>query len=231
MKKISIVYYIIFALLSSSVAIAQPAMQEPSQTEYISNRTANLLDNQNDYTGSPYYNDDFLKGSILSKGKTIASNQILRYNVSKEEFEIKDPKSPDSKILKTILRSEDIMIQIGNDTFEYISSEKNRLRGYFIPLFKGDKNSVYKKIKKEYIAAQRAVNSMTSDVAALYDQNEFIYLVDSKGTFTELESSKKGRLNAFGPMKKKVKEYTKKNKLNLKKEPDLIQVVTYIDSL
>ena len=221
MKKISIVYYIIFALLSSSVAIAQPAMQEPSQTEYISNRTANLLDNQN----------DFLKGSILSKGKTIASNQILRYNVSKEEFEIKDPKSPDSKILKTILRSEDIMIQIGDDTFEYISSEKNRLRGYFIPLFKGDKNSVYKKIKKEYIAAQRAVNSMTSDVAALYDQNEFIYLVDSKGTFTELESSKKGRLNAFGPMKKKVKEYTKKNKLNLKKEPDLIQVVTYIDSL
>ena len=167
----------------------------------------------------------------MSKGKTIASNQILRYNVSKEEFEIKDPINPDSKILKTIIRSENITIQIGDDSFEYISSEKNRLRGYFIPLFKGNKNSLYKKIKKDYIPSQRAVNSMASDVAALYDEKEFLYLLDETGKFTEMGSSKNDRLNAFGDMKKKVKAYAKENKLNLKKEKDVLKVVTYTNSL
>ena len=231
MKKFSAAYFVIFALLISSVAIAQPAMQEPSQTEYISNRTVNLMDNPNDYTGSPYYNEEFLKGSVLFKGKTIASNQILRYNVSKEEFEIRDLRNQESNIEKTIHRNENITIEIGDDSFEYISSSKNRLRGYFIPLFKGGKNSLYKKIKKEFIASQKAANSMTSNIAALYKEKEILYLVDDKGKFTELSSSKKGRLNDFGDMKKKVKEYAKENKLNLKKEKDLIKVVTYTNYL
>jgi hypothetical protein len=231
MKKISIVYYAIFTLLISSVVIAQPSMQEPSQTEYISNRTVNLMDNPNDYTGSPYYNVAFLKGSILSKGKTIASNQILRYNVSKEEFEIRDSRNQESKIVKTVLRNKDITIQIGDESFEYISSAKNKLRGYFIPLFKGGKNSLYKKITKKYIASQKAINSMASDIAAFYKEKEILYLVDNKGTYTELSSSKKGKLKAFGDMKKNVKDYTKQNKLNLNKEKDLIKVVTYVNSI
>jgi hypothetical protein len=231
MKKISPSYFVIFALLISSVAIAQPSMQEPSQTEYNSNRTVNLLDNQNDYTGSPYYNKDFVKGSVLSDGKTIASNQLLRYNVSKEEFEISDPINPNSKTLKTIIRNTKLTIQIGDESFEYISDEKNRLRGYFIPLVNGDKKSLYKKIKKEYIPSQKAASSMASNIAALYKEKQFLYLLDDEGIYTKLTTSKKDNLNAFGDAKKDVKVYAKQNKLNLKKEKDLIKVVTYVNSL
>ena len=206
-------------------------MQEPSQTDYRSNRTVNLMDNPNDYTGSPYYNADFSKGSIMSKGKTIAANQALRYNVSKEEFEIRDPRNNESKIVNTVLRNKNIIIKIGDDSFEYISNSKNRLRGYFIPLFKGDKSSLYKKITKKYIASQKAVNSMASDIAAFYKEKEVLYLVDDTGAFTELSSSKKGKLKAFGSLKKEVKDYAKQNKLNLNKEKDLIKVVSYADSL
>ena len=231
MKKIGVFYYLIFTLLISVTTIAQPEMQEPSRAEYISNRTVNLLENQNDYTGSPYYNVEYLTGNILFEGKTIASNKSLRYNVSKEEFEIRDPRNQESKIVKTILRNTEITIQIGEESFEYITNEKNRLRGYFIPLYKGGKYSLYKKIKKEYIASQRAVSSMASDVAALYKEKVFLYLVDGQGAFTALPSSKKGNLNAFGKMKKEVKEYAQKNKLNLKKEKDLIKVLAYTNSL
>merc|ERR1712129_219672 len=99
-----------------------------------------------------YYNEDFSKGSILANGKTIANGQIVRYNVFKEEFEIRDPRNIDSKIVKTIVRDENIAIQINDETFEYVSSEKNKLRGYFIPLLKSEKTSLYKKITKNYIA-------------------------------------------------------------------------------
>lgn len=231
MKKISTTYFVLIAILVSTVTIAQPEPQEPSQTNYISNRTVNLMDNPNDYTGSPYYNEEFLSGKIIFKGTTIATNEILRYNVSKEEFEIRDLSNPGGKIVKTVFRNEDISIEIGDESFEYISSEKNRLRGYFIPLVKGDQNSLYKKIKKEFIASQKAVNSMASDIAAMYKEKEFFYLVDDKGTFIELPSSKNIRLNAFGNNKKVVKEYAKKNKLNVKREEDLIKVVTFSNSL
>jgi len=231
MKKTSIVYYVILSLFISSITIAQPAMQEPSETEYISNRTVNLMENQNDYTGSPYYNEDFLKGSVLSKENTIASNQMLRYNVSKEEFEIRDTRDQESKIVKTILRNKNITIQIGDESFEYISDQNNKLRGYFIPLVNGDKISLYKKITKEYIPSQKAASSMASNIAAMYKEKEILYLRDDNGMYTKLPSSKKGNLNAFGDMKKKVKEYAKQNKLNLKRERDLIKVVTYTNSL
>ena len=231
MKKISTVYYLIIAILISTVTIAQPEAQEPSQIQYISNRTVNLVNEQEDYTGSPYFNEDFVSGNILSKGKTIATNQIVRYNVNKEEFEIRDSKDSNSKTVKTILRSENITIEMGDHSFEYISDAKNKLRGYFIPLITGGKNSLYKKIKKEYIPSQKAINSMTSDVAALYKEKEILYLVDGDGKFIELTSSKKDRLNAFGDTKKNVKDYAKQNKLNLKKEEDLIKIVTYTNSL
>jgi len=111
MRKISYVSFALFIFLCSTILVAQPSMKEAPQGDYISSRTVNLMDDPNDYTGSPYYNEDFSKGSILANGKTIANGQIVRYNVFKEEFEIRDPRNIDSKIVKTIVRDENIAIQ------------------------------------------------------------------------------------------------------------------------
>jgi hypothetical protein len=151
--------------------------------------------------------------------------------VSKEEFEIKDPVNRNSKVVRTLLRSEDFEIKIGNESFEYISSSKNALRGYFIILFKGEKNALYKKITKKYYPGQKAQNSMSHDVAAMYREREVIYLVDETGTFTELSSSKSGKIKAFGKLKKEVKTYVKDNNLNPNNEDDLIQVVSHFDTI
>lgn len=231
MKNFSTIYGVFLALLISSIAIAQPANKDSSAAKYISNRTVNLMDNPNDYTGSPYHKKDFLKGSIIVEGKTIAFNQDLRYNVSKEEFEIKDPLNRKSKIVKTLRRNKNIRIKIGDNSYEYISSSKNGLRGYFIPLFKGDNNSLFKKVTKEYIPSQKAVNSMGSNIAAMYREKEVLYFVDGEGIFTELSTSKKGKRKALANFHKDVKTYIKKNKLNLNKKKDLIQVISYLDSL
>lgn len=231
MKNYNINCLSIIAVLISTFTVAQPSIQESPTVQYLSNRTVNLMDNPNDYTGSPYYKEDFLRGSISVDGKVIAFNQDLRYNVSKEEFEIKDPTNKNSKIVSTVLRSEDFSIKIGNDSFEYISSEKNALRGYFIVLFKGKKNALYKKVTKKYYPAQKAPNSMSNDIDAMYRDKETLYLVNEAGIFTELSSSKNSKIKAFGSLKKKVKTYVKENDLNPNDEADLIQVVSHFDAL
>ena len=231
MKNMNTLYYVLVALLTSSIAIAQPAFQESPAQEYISNRTVDLMDDTNDYTGSPYHNKEFLKGSILVNEKIVALNQDIRYNVTKEEFEILDPNNKESKIVKTIIRDKDISLKIDDISYEYISDSKNGLRGYFIPLFKGEKNALFKKITKKYLPAQKAYNSMASNVKAMYREKELLYLVNGDGVFTELSTSKSKKIKAFGDLKKDVKNYTKEKKLNINKEKDLIQVVSYIDSL
>jgi len=231
MKNLSIIYYVLVALLTSSITIAQPAFQESPTQEYISSRTVNLMDDANDYTGSPYHQKDFLKGSILVDEKIIALNQEVRYNVTKEEFEIKDPNIRESKIVKTVIRDKNIGIKIGDISYEYISSSENGLRGYFIPLFKGEKHSLFKKIKKKYAPAQKAYSSMASNTKANYTEKEILYLVNEKGVFIELPSSKGKKIKAFGNLKEEVKTYTKKNRLNINREKDLIQVIAYLESL
>jgi len=231
MKSLNSTYYIIFAFLISSIAIAQPAFQEEQTANYIAPRTVNLLADPGDYTGSPYHEEDFIKGSILLKGKVIAYNQDLRYNVSKEEFELRNPGNSKSKIVNTIVRNKNIEIEINDITFEYVSDSKNSIRGYFIPLFKGNSNTLLKKIKKEYLPAQKAINSISKDVPAMYREIEILYLVNNNGEFIELPSSRNGKMKAFGELKKTVKTYSKSNKLNVNNEKDLIQVVSYVDSL
>jgi hypothetical protein len=218
-------------MLFSTITFAQPANKDIDSADYISTVTVNLMDNPNDYTGSPYFNEDFLKGSIIKHGKIVALNQDLRYNVTKEIFEIKNASTSESNIVNTVIRDKDIEMKIGEVSFEYISSSQNGLRGYFIPLFKGEKNLLFKKITKKYIPSQKAVNSMASDIAALYKEKEILYLVNDKGVFSELPNSKGGKIKAFGELKKAVKTYVKENKLNLNKENDLIQVVAHIDTL
>ena len=230
MKYFSTNFYAFTALLISSIAISQPVAQDAPAPNYIASRTVNLMDNPNNYTGSPYYNSKFLKGSILKNGKVIAFNQDLRFNASKEEFEIKNPFNKESNIVNTVLRSTDIEIKIGQTDFEFITSPENNLRGYFIVLFKGDKNSLYKKISKKYIPSRKATNSMGKDAAAMYRETETLYLVDAQGIFIELPSSNGGKLKAFGDLKQEVKTYAKENKLKLKKEKDLIKVVSYVNS-
>ena len=231
MKSFSTIYCLLLAILISSVTIAQPRVHEPPASDYISNRTVNLMDNPNDYTGSPYYNEDFSKAVILKQGKVVAFSQEVRYNVSKEVFEIKDALNKNSKIVNTIIRKDEIEIKIGDISFEYISSEKNKLRGYFIPLFNGDKYSLYKKITKEYIPSQKAANSMSNDIAALYREKEILYLVNDKGVFTALPTSKGRKIKVFKNLKIEVKTYIKENKLNINRENDFVKLVSYVDSI
>ena len=102
MNYFSSIHIVFLSFLISSIALAQPSIKESSGIEYISSRTVNLLNDSNDYTGTPYFNKEFLKGNVLYKGKIIAANQDIRYNVSHEVFEIKSPANKSSKVVNTI---------------------------------------------------------------------------------------------------------------------------------
>ena len=231
MKKKFLITTSIIALFYSVNINAQSEFNETDIDSYISQRSVEVY-LEADFTGTPYKDKMFKNGTILKNGVPLAKNIGLRYNASKDLFEVKKSsvlKDDQAKVLKS---SSDLFIIIGNENYVFLApNENNSSQGYFLIDYKSDKTSLFKKIKKEYIPEQKAYTSLASNIAANYKEKQSLYLYTSDSLLIELPGSKSKRLKAFGDKSKEVKVFVKKNKINLNKEAGLIEVIKYYDTL
>ena len=229
-NKLLITISIIISLYSINVK-AQSLFNETDIDSYISQRSVEVY-LEADFTGTPYKDKMFKNGTILKNGVPLAKNIGLRYNASKDLFEVKKSsilKDDQAKVLKS---SGDLAVIIGNENYVFLApNENNTTQGYFLINYRGDKTSLYKKIKKEYIPEQKAYTSLASNIAANYKEKQILYLYTSEGLLIELPGSKSKRLKAFGDKSKEVKLFAKENKINLNKEEGLIEVIKYYNTL
>lgn len=229
-KKLLVATSIILSLYSIAIE-AQSVYSETDIDQYISQRNVEVY-LEADFTGTPYKDKNFKNGTILKNGAPIAKNIGLRYNASKDLFEVKKTsvlKDDQAKVLKN---SSDLSIKIGNENYVFLApNENNANQGYFLVVYNSSKTSLYKKIKKEYIPEQKAYTSLASNIAANYKEKQVLYLHNSDGLLIELPGSKSKRLKAFGDKSKEVKVFVKENKINLNKEAGLIEVIKYCNTL
>ena len=218
MKKKFLITTSIIALFYSVNINAQSEFNETDIDSYISQRSVEVY-LEADFTGTPYKDKMFKNGTILKNGVPLAKNIGLRYNASKDLFEVKKSsvlKDDQAKVLKS---SSDLFIKIGNENYVFLApNENNSTQGYFLIDYKSDKTSLFKKIKKEYIPEQKAYTSLASNIAANYKEKLSLYLYTNDGLLIELPGSKSKRLKAFGDKSKEVKLFVKEKKINLNKE-------------
>ena len=231
MKKKFLITTSIIALLYSVNVKAQSEFNETNIDSYISQRSVEVY-LEADFTGTPYKDKMFKNGTILKNGVPLAKNIGLRYNASKDLFEVKKSsvlKDDQAKVLKS---SSDLFIIIGNENYVFLApNENNNNQGCFIVVFNSTTTSLFKKIKKEYIPEQKAYTSLASNIAANYKEKLSLYLYTNDGLLIELPGSKSKRLKAFGDKSKEVKVFVKENKINLNKEAGLIEVIKYCNTL
>ena len=231
MKKKFLITTSIIALFYSVNINAQSEFNETDIDSYISQRSVEVY-LEADFTGTPYKDKMFKNGTILKNGVPLAKNIGLRYNASKDLFEVKKSsvlKDDQAKVLKS---SSDLFIIIDNENYVFLApNENNSTQGYFLIDYKSDKTSLFKKIKKEYIPEQKAYTSLASNIAANYKEKLSLYLYTNDGLLIELPGSKSKRLKAFGDKSKDIKLFVKEKKINLNKEAGLIEVIKYYDTL
>jgi hypothetical protein len=229
-KKFLITTSIIVSLYSVNIK-AQSVLNETDIDSYISQRSVEVY-LEADFTGTPYKDKMFKNGTIQKNGVPLAKNIGLRYNASKDLFEVKKSsvlKDDQAKVLKN---SSDLSIKIGNENYVFLApNENNNNQGYFIVILNSTTTSLFKKIKKEYIPEQKAYTSLASNIAANYKEKQSLYLYTIDGLLIELPGSKSKRLKAFGDKSKEVKVFVKEHKINLNKEAGLIEVIRYYDTL
>jgi len=231
MKKIFLFSLLCIASLTSVNSQAQSVYNDTDLDKYIS-QVPIPKNNEIDLIGTPYANEEFQKGIAVKNGLTIAHNIGLRYNAHKDIFEVKKTFLLTNDQARLLKKTNEISLKINNNDFIFIvATAKSKAQGYFIVLHKGEKITLYKKIKKEYIPGQKAYSSMTKAVSPTYKEKVIYYIGDKEGVLSELPNSKKKKVEALSENSKELKVFVKEKKINVNKEKDLIKLTEFVNTL
>ena len=232
MKKTSLITCLLLTSFFFTLSFSQEVSNNQEADKFISNKSISLPKVAAGYLGSPYANKEFQRGSVYKNGKVLASNVAIRYNAKRDEIEIKSGLNTSNYQAKVLSRSPEIYVKVLNKLYVYspANSEKEN-GGYFLVMHEGEKLSIYKKLKKEFIEGKKSINTITRDVPPTYKDKEHIFFVDKSGTFIDVPKSRNGRLKVFETHKKELKQYVRDYKLNLGKDYDLLKLVKYYNSL
>jgi len=182
-------------------------------------------------SGSPYFNEEFQKSSIVYFDKKLKEQVFLRYNAFSDEIEMKENKTSHSD--QALLKNSKIHCAINGVTYKYLPIPQGDQRfekaGYIKEVYKGDVFDLYLRQRKIYREGKKARTSLEQSFPPRF--------VDFSAWFYQTKSS---GLKRFKPNKKEIKKifkskssilavYLKENKIDFKNETELKNLFSYLD--
>ena len=178
--------------------------------------------------GSEYMDENFVNGDIFTLEYEHFSNIPMRYNAYLDSLEVK---LADGIIYNLTDLSKIMHILLGGKVMVYTTfiSANQKSTGFLFELYNG-KSSLYcrnNKILKERIPSNGIIPEVPPKI--IDKPNEF-YIRLNDG-LPHIFSSKKDLLELLKSHSKEIEIFVKKEKIKIKKDDDIIKVLTYYDSL
>ena len=231
MKNALLLLILPFAGFSQSGSLMSSSMQKSGfNYPFFMNETKEIT-----YVneGSPYESEEFNNGNLNFNGKEILVAP-MRFNSIKQVIEFKDENST----VREVLRRPEFSATFNGKTykiFEFELPNNQTQLGYFNPLFIGNHISfLLKPGKYQTISApssHTAYGSSTKVAIANYIENSSYYIKHDKALAQLIELNKSNILRALSDKFIEVSNFMNTNNLNLKKEADVIRLLSYYDSL
>ncbi|NRA93627.1 MAG: hypothetical protein HRU26_13270 [Psychroserpens sp.] len=183
--------------------------------------------------GTPYVNEEYLPAKIsASEDNTF----YVRYNAMRDEFEVKGANNQAYSLNRY---RRDIVVEIiplekKYQVFGFLDDDENENFGYFVYLTDGNqKNVLFKKEKVTFINEKFAYTSYDTARPARYKRwdDKFFIRVNDERLLQEIPYSKKSFAKLFPDHTSDILDFMKSNKLKLRKEEDLKQILNYINTL
>jgi len=187
---------------------------------------------ENDITatvdGSPYFEQRFEKGNIITKDSTLYSGILLRYNAYKDVMEFKK----DSFAFEISNQFPVKQLSIKGVVYEKKIFESNHTPkiGYFQRIIAGAIN-LYAQNSISYIKAKPARGYQSAKRPEFKAVKTKFFLSSGKSQNVTLVTNRTVLLDLLNAEKDKVNEYINSNKLSIKKEKDLRKIITYFNYL
>lgn len=179
-----------------------------------------------DIAGSAYLDKNFISASILKTNGTEIRELSLRYNIYNNTMEFKK----EGKVLSIAFPSEIFKIRMGGKTFVYspYMTEKNVRSGYFQVLFEGR----YHLLKKHEVVLKEPSEArpQPNDSARFVNFPPHYYLRYGDG-MAHLIDSRKKLIKFLQPIPPEVVNYIEDNKIKMKDEKQLIELMELLEEL
>ncbi len=177
--------------------------------------------------GSPYLSEEFSTGRILLKGE-VRGTYSLRYNIYKDEIEVTYENS-----IGSLLKADYVDIELDGKIFKIFNYYNNdRIeKGYFIVLNDGEKCKLLLKKNILYVPYRKATTPLETDQKARFEQFDNYYMKMGSEAPVKLKLKKNQLLDILSDKKKEIKDFIKKEKIDLKNQKDLESVIVYYNSL
>lgn len=180
---------------------------------------------KNEVSGSPYFNDEFILGNIITNENLKYTNVPLRYNIFNDNIEFKSINQQILALSNPKLFKE---IQIGDVVFIYCESDSD-IEGYY-----GLKQNGETKLLIKYgVVFNKATPAGAYKEASpdRFHRRSNKLFIKTKNNYPFQISNKKDLEIYFGEKSKKMLAFIKKEKINIKKEEGLQKLVVFINQM
>ena len=231
MKKYWVIVFLMFLFVDfvsaqSNYELRQ-AMDLFKTNKLLRDESRGLL-TESDIEGSPYLENDFIKGSVYTTAKTQYVDVPLRYNIYNDQLEFK---SDDNKV--QALAAPEIIEKVVFGKYEMVyipySVAKKIRRGFFIVLDNG-KSSLYEKPKVIFKQPTEA-GAYKEAEPAKFVKGADEYYIRVGNSQAKLVGNKKDLLDIFPDHQKQLEAFIKKHKVKPTKPETLKELVQYYNSL
>lgn len=182
---------------------------------------------ENDIEGSPYLEDEFIKGTLYTTSNTKYVDVPLRYNIYNDNIEFDTGDGIQALAAPEIVDR----VEFGNYTIVYVpySITKKIRRGFFI-VDEGGKASLLIKPDVAFVEATEP-GAYKQAEPAKFDKKADDYYIKVGLSEAKIISNKNDLTDAFPDHNKEIESFIKANKIKHRKPEDLKQVVQYYNSL
>lgn len=194
--------------------------------------------------GSPYLNEIHKEGTIINGSKKIKA--LLRFNAYYDRFQVLDKNKKKSSVLKSpnikiILDGEIYHLitykeSVKDRTLYYIpdnSNEKlkgNKRQGYFSALNTGP-TILYTKTFKRALKFKDVDHGYEAFSPSTFTTEKLYYIKRRDRPAIRIRLSKKDVLLALNDKYNEIRKYFKENKLKAKTVEEILQIISYYDTL
>ncbi|MBO0343398.1 MAG: hypothetical protein VX798_13840 [Bacteroidota bacterium] len=187
---------------------------------------------ESDIQGSAYTTDVFLPGKLYYKDD-FESDVFYRYNAYMEEIEIKSSNTPNSPV-SGLRRDKNINLRSVDGkifSFKTFIDNSGLTQNGYLTLLSDGKYKFYKRVDVKYTEGQKAQNSFVKAIPPRFSQFTEYYLeVPENNRIDELVISNRKLLKLLpADQRDTIKTYLKENKIKLKDEADVIQVLNWLE--
>ncbi|MGB3608008.1 MAG: hypothetical protein WA775_09035 [Psychroserpens sp.] len=221
--------------------------QQLSRSTYDMNELRKLMNTRTknntlafrDIKGTPYLSDKFALGEFFINDKSYG-NFNLRYNIYNDQIEILsndsfDNLNDDEPDYDAFLKTDNSKVVLNGKTIKsYFFNDENgnSTNSYFIEVNSTDKYILLLRKRCVLTPAEKAATPNQADRAAKFTIYDDYYILDRNEIYPmQIELNKRKFLKAFPKMANALKDFIKKEDINLKQEEDLVQLTNYMSTL